>query len=204
VKGGRRRASEPSTNPLLVLHANRFEPVTHCSGCAPDGFVSQNFFLPKSRPRNVPDKNGGGESWGMEQQYAPHIFVPCEGNCCLKRAVAQWIVVEDPSQKWSGCQECQEDEFDGWPDGYEPVGGNVESFYNDRVSRRIFLVALSRFKAIVDDTTGTDLQKAQAGVAAFPGVVADNSGVTAGALLDLCNRGGGLGGVMDKILCYLT
>ena len=64
----------------------------------------------------------------MEQQYAPHIFVPCEGNRCLKRAVAQWIVVEDPSQKWSGCQECQEAEFGGWPDGYAPVGEDVESF----------------------------------------------------------------------------
>ena len=140
----------------------------------------------------------------MGQQYAPDIYVPCDENNCLKRAVAQWIVVEDPSQKWSGCEECQEAEFGDWPDGYAPVGENVESFYNDRVSRRIFRVAFSRFEAIVDGTLGTELQKAQAGVAAFPGVVAENPDVTAGALLDVCNRGGGLKGVMDKILLYLT
>ena len=78
----------------------------------------------------------------------------------------------------------------------------LEPFYNRREIRKIFLVSFLRFNTIVHKAKGTELQKVLIGVAAFPGVVASNPNVTAGNLLDVCNRGGGLLGVMGEILRY--
>ena len=116
----------------------------------------------------------------------------------MGRAVALWTVLENPSQKWNGCDECQEKHFGGWPEGYGPVGEDVEDFYNNRVSVRIFLVAFSRFKAIVEMGTNTE-QRMQAGVEAFPDDFVGNA-ITVGSLLSFCYQNGD---VMGNILRYL-
>ena len=180
------------------MHANRYETLTHCVKCKPAGFVNQRAFPQKDRPSYAPSAEAGGQTWAIGSQYFPHIYVRCDEYDCLGRAVALWTVLENPSQKWNGCEKCQKAHFGGWPEEYGPVGEDVEDFYNNRVSVRIFLVAFSRFKAIVEMGTGTE-QQMQAGVEAFPDDFVGNA-ITVGSLLSFCYQNGD---VMGNILRYL-
>ncbi|GKY96953.1 hypothetical protein MPSEU_000654300 [Mayamaea pseudoterrestris] len=50
----------------------------------------------------------------------------CRTADCSGKAIAIWTSSADPSDEWPLCEQCQDDEFGGWPEGMEPAGNNDE------------------------------------------------------------------------------
>jgi len=47
----------------------------------------------------------------------------CETEICEKPACALWYVLGDLTQQWKTCEDCQENDFGGWPEGWSVAGG---------------------------------------------------------------------------------
>mmetsp|Transcript_12862 Transcript_12862/g.19525 ORF Transcript_12862/g.19525 Transcript_12862/m.19525 type:complete len:634 (+) Transcript_12862:355-2256(+) len=61
-----------------------------------------------------------GEVWDIEKAYKKKDrTIRCMGKDgkCNQMAVAQWRC--EGKEPWETCEDCQEDDFDGWPQGFE-------------------------------------------------------------------------------------
>ncbi|KAL3927363.1 MAG: hypothetical protein SGBAC_013116 [Bacillariaceae sp.] len=61
------------------------------------------------------------EIWDMiRHANAEDKKIKCSANACKRAVVSVWATNLDPKAEWFTCEECQDDEFDGWPEGEEP------------------------------------------------------------------------------------
>eukprot|EP00536_Pseudo-nitzschia_multiseries_P009824 jgi/Psemu1/325786/estExt_fgenesh1_pg.C_2860001 len=50
--------------------------------------------------------------------------IECRYENCSKQAVATWASDKAPDDKWPLCEECQLEDFGGWPEGVDPIERN--------------------------------------------------------------------------------
>lgn len=60
------------------------------------------------------------EVWDLIRVLPKQEDCACRTNECQGRAVATWASNLEPDDKWDLCEQCQEGDFGGWPDGVHP------------------------------------------------------------------------------------
>jgi hypothetical protein len=59
------------------------------------------------------------EVWDLLRVLPESDTTVCSGKGCQRKAVAVWSNNLEPVDVWNGCEECQMEEFGGWPQGIE-------------------------------------------------------------------------------------
>ena len=73
-------------------------------------------------PENVAETATKDEIWDILEAYPSHTKnIKCMGmdGTCNNFSIAAWATNLEPEKKWFTCEDCQEIEFGGWPEGFD-------------------------------------------------------------------------------------
>jgi hypothetical protein len=68
----------------------------------------------------APEEEEKDELWDLVRVVPKSKSCKCRTETCSAQAVATWASNLEPEDKWDLCEECQLEDFGGWPEGIEP------------------------------------------------------------------------------------